>query len=319
MKLRQIGTRKMRSFFVATFTTLIELLLLWPSFSSFVTAPHESLLGRLKNPKTKLQSRSQNKNEVKKSYHHTQHTIPTTSSKKYHYQNSNWPLQASESPIPGQDAFSNRRGSYVPYGLTPEEYAAIKKKEKKESDNLNYAAWGPRFRRDESAPEGNWMTNSALWTKGFRTNDNTSARGGNTSPSDTTQLGDKMGQNQRMTPLAGLPMFGFLTSLILTKCLSFLTFFLYSIANKMSSVSFTSLLLSAFHKIRIPSKTLVLFEISLFAIVSIPVQRTALARLNEKQSWSLRKSCIVLVGAGISSIIGVCAVAYGISRAMAPL
>jgi hypothetical protein len=58
---------------------------------------------------------------------------------------------------------------YVPDGLTPQQYAKIKKEELAEQKKMNYGAWGPKF-ASSSRPDGDWMVMSSLWTDGFRSN-----------------------------------------------------------------------------------------------------------------------------------------------------
>ena len=58
-------------------------------------------------------------------------------------------------------------GKYVPGGLTEEEYENIKTQEAEKLSKMNFAAWGPRFKRTE-VPDGDWMVQPALWVQGFQ-------------------------------------------------------------------------------------------------------------------------------------------------------
>ena len=58
---------------------------------------------------------------------------------------------------------------YVPSGLTPEQYAKIKKEELEQKKKMNFGAWGPRFARS-ARPDGDWMVVPSLWTGGFDSN-----------------------------------------------------------------------------------------------------------------------------------------------------
>jgi hypothetical protein len=69
---------------------------------------------------------------------------------------------------PGTELFPESGSSYVPSGLTPEQYAQIKKDEKK-ANKKDYGAWGPRFSKSER-PDGDWMVVPSLWTGGFQSN-----------------------------------------------------------------------------------------------------------------------------------------------------
>jgi hypothetical protein len=61
--------------------------------------------------------------------------------------------------------------SYVPSGLTPEEYQAIKEKEQLELSNKKFGLWGPKF-LPSTRPNGDWMAMPSLWTGGFDSNSN---------------------------------------------------------------------------------------------------------------------------------------------------
>ncbi|CAB9528446.1 expressed unknown protein [Seminavis robusta] len=56
---------------------------------------------------------------------------------------------------------------YVPSGMSPEQYAQIKKTEAAKAASMDFGAWGPRFKQT-AAPGGDWMVNTNLWVKGFQ-------------------------------------------------------------------------------------------------------------------------------------------------------
>ena len=62
---------------------------------------------------------------------------------------------------------TTKTAGYVPSGLTPEEYQQIKQKEKLDLQSKKFALWGPRF-KPSSAPMGDWMIDTKLWTRGFQ-------------------------------------------------------------------------------------------------------------------------------------------------------
>ncbi len=66
---------------------------------------------------------------------------------------------------PGAELFNNG-SSYVPSGLTKEQYEEIKRKEQQDTSKKDFASWGPRFRKSEK-PSGDWMVVPSLWTGGF--------------------------------------------------------------------------------------------------------------------------------------------------------
>jgi len=64
-----------------------------------------------------------------------------------------------------QRPYSIHLPAYVPDGLTPDEWAAIQKRERQERESKDYAAFGPHFRRGK-ANAGDWFLQSSLWTRG---------------------------------------------------------------------------------------------------------------------------------------------------------
>jgi hypothetical protein len=69
------------------------------------------------------------------------------------------------SNVPGYDFFRADGKSYVPSGISREEYAKLRKGEIEKEMKMNYGAWGPRFKRT-SVPDGDWMMMPNLWTAG---------------------------------------------------------------------------------------------------------------------------------------------------------
>lgn len=76
-------------------------------------------------------------------------------------------LQKKHSP--GAELFPEAGSSYVPSGMTKEEWAKIQKKELQEMKGKDLAAWGPRFAKSER-PNDDWMVLPNLWTGGFESN-----------------------------------------------------------------------------------------------------------------------------------------------------
>jgi hypothetical protein len=62
-----------------------------------------------------------------------------------------------------------RASSYVPAGLSLEEYRRIKTDEASKFAGLNLGAWGPKFLRSGGGgpPPGDWMVMPSLWTRGY--------------------------------------------------------------------------------------------------------------------------------------------------------
>ncbi len=71
---------------------------------------------------------------------------------------------------PVQASPPKRYTSYVPAGLTQEEYMKIKSDEMAKQQKMNYGAWGPRFKLIDGDPDSNWFNLPSLWTSGFNSN-----------------------------------------------------------------------------------------------------------------------------------------------------
>lgn len=95
--------------------------------------------------------------------------ISSSSMHAYHFGagavNKEKPVQASK---------PKRYTSYVPDGLTQEEYMKIKSDEMAKQQKMNYGAWGPRFKLINGDPDSNWFNLPSLWTSGFNSNPNVS-------------------------------------------------------------------------------------------------------------------------------------------------
>ena len=74
----------------------------------------------------------------------------------------------------------NRPKSYVPDGLTEEQYKQIKATELAQQQKLQFGMWGPRFKQIDGDPDSNWFNLPSLWTGGFAANSvqNATGRGG---------------------------------------------------------------------------------------------------------------------------------------------
>ena len=74
----------------------------------------------------------------------------------------------------------NRPKSYVPDGLTEEQYKQIKATELAQQQKLQFGMWGPRFKQIDGDPDSNWFNLPSLWTGGFAANSvqNAGRRGG---------------------------------------------------------------------------------------------------------------------------------------------
>jgi len=104
---------------------------------------------------------------------------------------------------PGSELFPEAGSSYIPSGLTKEQYAKIKKKEQTDQKKKDLGAWGPRFAKSER-PNGDWMTLPSLWTGGFDGNrrnnglGNGNAPGGGAAKMDPILMGARV---KRLLPI----------------------------------------------------------------------------------------------------------------------
>ena len=57
--------------------------------------------------------------------------------------------------------------SYVPDGLTEEQYQRIKNDELATQKSMKFGMWGPRFSQVDGDPDSNWFNLPSLWTGGF--------------------------------------------------------------------------------------------------------------------------------------------------------
>ena len=65
-----------------------------------------------------------------------------------------------------------KQQSYVPDGLTLEQYTQIKNDELAKFRSMNLGAWGPRFQLVDGDPDSNWFNLPSLWTGGYNANNN---------------------------------------------------------------------------------------------------------------------------------------------------
>lgn len=72
--------------------------------------------------------------------------------------------KGSSNPPPGYEFFQGD-GSYVPNGMSREDYTKLKQEEIDKEKMKNYGAWGPRFKQT-GVPDGDWMVMPNLWTAG---------------------------------------------------------------------------------------------------------------------------------------------------------
>eukprot|EP00956_Cyclotella_meneghiniana_P014677 scaffold22098_cov76-Cyclotella_meneghiniana.AAC.4 len=86
---------------------------------------------------------------------------PSTHLQAYHFGQTN--EKQKQSKDVGR---SQRSTSYVPTGLTEEQYAQIKLADAAKVQG-DLGAWGPRWNKISGDPQGNWFSMPGLWTGGY--------------------------------------------------------------------------------------------------------------------------------------------------------
>jgi hypothetical protein len=98
------------------------------------------------------------------------HVAPLTTLRAYHFG------QTAERPRNNNDnnnksnivnTQTKKSTSYIPTGLTEEQYRAIKEDDAAKFQNVDFGAWGPRWKKVDGDPQGNWFSMPGLWTGGY--------------------------------------------------------------------------------------------------------------------------------------------------------
>ena len=87
--------------------------------------------------------------------------------RQYHFGAAS-PKKVSAADLRREDPSAPR--SYVPDGLTAEQYSKLKSEELAARRGKDFGRWGPRFQA-QGAPEVGWFNLPSLWTRGFDAND----------------------------------------------------------------------------------------------------------------------------------------------------
>lgn len=103
---------------------------------------------------------------------------PSSPRRGYHFGSS--AASTTSARVTASDVRQRRPKSYVPDGMTEEEYGKIKADELAKIRKMDYGAWGPRFKRVDGDPDSNWFNLPSLWTGGYNSNpsDKIATRGG---------------------------------------------------------------------------------------------------------------------------------------------
>jgi hypothetical protein len=186
--------------------------------------------------------------------------------------------------IIGSELFPAAGTSYVPFGLSPEEYAKIKRDEQAKTKSKDFASFGPRFAKTEK-PSGDWMISPSLWTGGF--NSNKSAGKTVASPAGATPASNN---GNSMNPKIGnVPAYAL--TLLLIETLATSAF----ISNKkISSSLFAVALLQAKRSATVVQlSTAILAKVTLgkmvLAAALLKPMKMVIEKCNQKFLWSPRR------------------------------
>ncbi|KAL3805839.1 hypothetical protein HJC23_007800 [Cyclotella cryptica] len=93
------------------------------------------------------------------------HAAPLPPLCAYHFgQTAERPPNNNKSMVNAQ---TKKSTSYIPTGLTEEQYRAIKEADAAKFQNVDFGAWGPRWKKVDGDPQGNWFSMPGLWTGGY--------------------------------------------------------------------------------------------------------------------------------------------------------
>lgn len=214
---------------------------------------------------------------------------PSTFDRKNTHLNARNLLSITQTQAPGSELFPTPGSSYVPSGLTKEQYAEIKQVERNDLKTKDFASWGPKFAKS-TRPDGDWMTLPSLWTGGFNGNQDKTGNRKNTNGSDTrVQAADSQEQEQDSAMVGVKKRVGlYALTFLMMECLLSCTLSL----SKRRSISLLASIMSASARTTLASMIRV-NSIKLFVFVPLfmrPVERLIIEPLNRRLDWSLKRS-----------------------------
>lgn len=187
----------------------------------------------------------------------------------------------------GTELFRNE-GSYVPSGLSREQYDQLKKEEADEIRKMDFGSWGPRFKKGER-PDGDWMVMPSLWTNGF----NSQPLGVDGMPAETPTLGFLRSQ---------LPAFvlGYITLHTLFAASAIIRMSTLSVRTAALTMLRASLANSPTFKWRALAKTCT--TITFLSLFLIPTMHGVLERINRRRLWGPQRTILSAAGAAVGTL-----------------
>lgn len=213
----------------------------------------------------------------------------------------------------GNDLFPTKGSSYVPSGLTKEEYDKIKKKEENTQKKMNLGMWGPRFAQTDR-PDGDWMTQPGLWTSGFGIGKTQGNEANNDGIIKSTKLGEWIDFTKRHTPafFAVFAVAQFLQYAYLLAA-SALAGTLRPTLSSLSQVSTVTAILRQILKLIHSNWKLLIPKIVFAGFLACPMEIFVFQRLNRHKLWSKKRSFFTLNGIGLLALLSWFGILSGIS------
>ena len=217
---------------------------------------------------------------------------------------------------PGEELFPEKGSSYVPSGLSREEYEKIKKDERKKQEKMNFGMWGPRFQQT-GTPTGDWMVQPGLWTMGFRANEKNSLAPGDERKLSQFELAVAQWKNFALKHTPAFISVFVLAQLIQYAIVSAVLIFNKSKAAPISFrlLEFTPILRQGLKLIYSSWKILIL-KFMTAGFFACPMEIFVFEQLNRYRLWSRRRSFFTIFGAGGFFLLSWVGILSGISQVL---
>jgi len=197
---------------------------------------------------------------------------------------------------PGSELFPGK-GPYVPSGLSIEQYSNLKKEEEDKRKKMNYAAWGPRFKRSD-APDGDWMVMPALWTNGFYARSQRPAGKMSKKSRVSTFLGETACSLRGIFP-------AFLLAIILVETLAtaFVVRRTSDLMSKQTALTFFRLEfgIGGFSAAAVMKALALKLSVS---VAMIPAMSRLLETIKQRRMWSSKRTIGTTIAVSIVSLVG---------------
>lgn len=204
------------------------------------------------------------------------------------------------SNVPGDQFFRNAGNSYVPSGISREEYQKLREGEIEKDMKMNYAAWGPRFKQTDR-PAGDWMVMPNLWTAGRV----------NRPPGQRSANGDEIGDGdgprwrralRRVFQVLENNAVAFILAYVLLDCIEIgLLIWRWKVEHMNTRKAFIFIFRSILFQRKVIEMTVIKFEAikAAVAVAVAPILNGRLEHLNRKYLWSKQRSSMTFFAAAM--------------------